>query len=347
MAKNIQHKLSILLFYMLLFFFGSITYAQNDTIILKNGDRLIGEIKTMKQAVLTIETEYSDSDFKVEWVNISKLRSTRHFLVRLKDGTRMNSVFKKDLKNPDKIIMYDGETEIDASIKDIVYIQALKDQFFSRFNTSLSLGYNYTKSSSLEQITIKSNIVYNSTYWKFTNDFDLVYNSQDDTKDIQHIDGSIGGSYYLNDNWFTGLSVQFLSNEEQKLELRTTVMPGMGKYFFYTGRMYFSGVAGLAWNNEKFNDTLNTNRNSLEAFMYLELNLFDFGDLSLVTNITAYPSLTESNRIRTGFNFDLKYDLPFNFFIKGSYTHNYDNKPVMGASTSDYLIQTTFGWEVK
>lgn len=347
MKKALQYKLLHCLFFMLLFFFGATAFAQNDTIILKNGDRLIGEIKTMKKGVLAIETDYSDSDFKVEWSNISLVKSTRHFLVRLEDGTRLNSNFENDPENPAKIIMAADDTKIEVSVKDIVFIQALKDKFFSRFNTSLSLGYNYTKSSSLEQITIKSNITYNSTYWRFTNDFNLVFNSQEETTDIQHIDGSLGGSYYLKNNWFVGLSVDILSNEEQKLDLRTTTKPGAGKYFFYTGRMYLSSAAGLAWNNEKFNDTLNTNRNSLETFIYLELNLYDIGDLSFLTNLTAYPSLTESQRIRTGFSMDLKYDLPYHFFIKASFTHNFDNKPVAGASKADYIIQTTFGWEIK
>jgi hypothetical protein len=345
--KNVMHNIWLVLF--ILVVFGHNANAQNDTIILKNGDRLIGEIKSMKQAVLTIETDYSDSDFKVEWANISRFKSKRHFLVRLSDGTRINSTFEKDPDDPTKIILTDTDADkkIGIVIKDIVYIQSIKDKFFSRFTTSLSLGYNYTKSNSLEQFTIQSNIIYNSTYWRFSNDFNLVFNSQEDTKDIQHLDGSIGGSYYLKSNWFVGVAVEFLSNEEQKLELRTTTKPGLGKYFVYTRRMYFSAAAGLAWNNEKFNDELDTNRNSLETFMYLELNLFDFGDFSLLSKITAYPSLTESSRIRTGFNLNLKYDLPYNFFIKGGFTHNYDNQPVAGASKTDYVVQTTFGWEIK
>lgn len=347
MQKLLVHKLFKLLPVTVFLLLGLTVHSQNDTIVLKNGDRLIGEIKAMKQAVLTIETDYSDSDFKVEWGNITQLQSKRHFLVRLKDGTRINSTFEKDPKNPDKIIMTNEDGPFDVVIRDIVYIQALKDKFFSRFTTSLSLGYNYTKSSNLEQITIRSNIVYNSTYWKFINDFNLVYNSQDDTKDIQNIDGSIAGSHYLKDNWFAVLQVEFLSNDEQKLELRTTTKPGAGKYFLYTRTMYLASAAGLAWNNEKFSDALNTNRNSLETFFDLELNLFDMGDLSMVTKLTAYPSLTESSRIRSSFDFDIKYDLPLNFFIKGGLSHNFDNKPVEGASSSNYVIQTTFGWEFK
>ena len=83
----------------------------------------------------------------------------------------------------------------------------------------------------------------------------------------------------------------------------------------------------------------------LWTFGSLELNMFDIKDFSLLTNLTVYPGITEGGRFRSDFSLDLKYDLPLDFFIKLGGTYNYDNKPVEGASTNDYVIQATFGWE--
>ena len=77
----------------------------------------------------------------------------------------------------------------------------------------------------------------------------------------------------------------------------------------------------------------------------MELNLFDIGDLSLLTHATGYPSLTEAGRFRLDFKFDLKYDLPLDFYIKTGTTVNYDSQPVAGGSDLDYVIQTGIGWE--
>jgi hypothetical protein len=60
--------------------------------------------------------------------------------------------------------------------------------------------------------------------------------------------------------------------------------------------------------------------------------------------VLAYPSLTESGRIRVDNRIDLQYDLPMDFYIKTGFTINYDNQPVEGAAQSDYIWQTTFGW---
>jgi hypothetical protein len=45
------------------------------------------------------------------------------------------------------------------------------------------------------------------------------------------------------------------------------------------------------------------------------------------------------------FAFDTKYDLPLDFYIRLGLTLNYDNQPVEGAGETDYVFQTSFGWE--
>jgi len=75
------------------------------------------------------------------------------------------------------------------------------------------------------------------------------------------------------------------------------------------------------------------------------LNLYDIGDLSLLTKLVVYPSITESGRFRSDFNFDAKYDLPKDFYLKFGLNVNYDNRPVAGATDTDYMLQTGFGWK--
>ena len=84
-----------------------------------------------------------------------------------------------------------------------------------------------------------------------------------------------------------------------------------------------------------------------ETFLNTELNLFNVSDLDLLTNATVFKSLDGSNRIRSDIKFDLKYDiLSSDFFIKLGVTFNYDSKPIESATDKDYIVQTTFGWEL-
>jgi hypothetical protein len=107
--------------------------------------------------------------------------------------------------------------------------------------------------------------------------------------------------------------------------------------------MNWSVLAGASYNNENFWGEID-DRQSAESWIGSQLNLFDMGDLSMLTSGFVYPSLTESGRVRVDYTLDLKYDLPLDFYIKTGITVNFDNQPATGASRTDYVWQTTFGW---
>ena len=65
----------------------------------------------------------------------------------------------------------------------------------------------------------------------------------------------------------------------------------------------------------------------------------------MFTQANFYPSFSQGGRYRLDLNGNLKYDLPLDFYIKMSITYNYDSKPTEGATDSDYVFTTSFGWE--
>lgn len=142
------------------------------------------------------------------------------------------------------------------------------------------------------------------------------------------------------------MAVNFLSSTEQKLDLRSTLKAGIGKFVIHTNRTYWGFALGANYNNENFFDAT-PDRKSWEGFLGTELNMFDIGDFNLFANLITYPSITESGRWRVDLNLDAKYEMPFDddFYIKVGLTYNYDNRPVEGASKYDYVFHTGFGWE--
>ncbi len=324
----------------------SLKAQKTDSLTLKNGDKIIGEIKEMTKGVLRMKTDYSDSDFKITWKDIIEINSNQNYLITLSNGTRINSdIITKPGDSAQVILHNDGE-EVISKITDIVYVKAVKESFISRLDASLSLGFNFTKSNALKQLTVRSDFAYTGKKWGFTAGYNSVLSSQDSIADTKRIDANAGAKYFLKQDWYTMLSADFLSNDEQKLKLRSTTRAGMGKYLIHSNRTYLTTGAGLAWNNEQYTTTDQPDKNSLEAFLGIGFNMFDFDDISLNTNLVAYPSLTEGGRLRSDFSIDLKYDLPLDFFIMAGFTYNYDNRPVEGASSVDYVIQTTFGWKL-
>ena len=59
-------------------------FAQTaDTLVLNNGDDIVGEIKDMTNAIVQIETPYSDSDFKIDWDEVREILGPRILSERL------------------------------------------------------------------------------------------------------------------------------------------------------------------------------------------------------------------------------------------------------------------------
>jgi hypothetical protein len=181
--------------------------------------------------------------------------------------------------------------------------------------------------------------------WQLDANFNSLSSRQDDVDDILRNDGGIMFKYFLPRDWYPLVSVDFLSNTEQQLDLRTTGKAGIGNYVIHTNQLYWGFSVGANYNNENYSDGATPDRKSWEGFFGTELNLFNIGDLSLLTNFTAYPSFTESGRWRSDFKFDLSYDLPLDFYVKLGYTLNFDNQPVAGSPKTDYVFHSGFGWE--
>jgi hypothetical protein len=312
---------------------------------MKNGHVIIGEIKSMTRGVIQVETDYSDSDFKIEWDQVSQLFSDQFYLITLSNGARLNASINTDSNNVETVVLGTNSGPINTTMGELVYVKPLEGDFISRMSASVSVGYNVTKSNNLHQFSSRINLGYLANFWSLKLSYDAVRSSQDDVPDVRRTNAYAQYAYFLKNDWYVLFNQEFLQNDEQLLALRSTSRFGLGKYLVHTNNATLGVSAGANWNNERFTDET-PNRNSAEGFFNAQLDIFDAGDLTLFTSATAYPSFTESGRFRADFKIDLKYDLPYDFFISLGFTNNYDNQPIEGASENDYVFQTSFGWEL-
>ncbi|KAF2081683.1 DUF481 domain-containing protein [Flavobacterium sharifuzzamanii] len=337
-------KKTLLLFFLL--FFLKINAQISDTLVLKNNDIIIGEIKTMNKGILQIETDYSKEDFKLEWKHVKNVSSDRIYIINLSNGNLLNGKILK-IETPGKCEITNIETQTKSIIDltDIVRIKPVDESFWGRLDASFDAGIKLTKAQSLQQLTINVNLGYTAKKWYGTATYKQIQSIQDDSDPIRRIDTDVSYIHLLPKDYFIPLSVVTLKNTEQDIDLRIVSKAGYGKYLIHSNKKYWGVASGLSFNHERFTGVSEANK-SLELFLGSDLNLYDIGDFSIQSKVNFFPSLTESKRIRTDFSVDTKYDLPLDFFIKLSFIYNYDNKPKEGASKDDYVFQTTFGWKL-
>lgn len=318
--------------------------AQTDSLIFKNGDYIVGEVKSLERNSLKVETDYSDDDFTIEWDGIKEIYTRTHFLITLTSGSRYNGTINSNESGNITIATDEGEV-IEVNPDHIVFLDDLDQGFWSQLYASIDVGYDLAKSKNLRSFSMRSNVGYIARRWQLDGSFNSMTSSQDEVDDIRRTDGKIAYKYFLPKDWYPTASVDFLSNTEQQLDLRTTAKLGFGKYVIHTNRLYWGFSVGANYNNEEYTLAEQEDRKSWEGFGGTELNLFNMGDLSLMTTFVAYPSFTESGRWRSDLHFDVKYDLPLDFYIKAGFDMNYDNQPAEGSPNFDYVLHTGVGWE--
>lgn len=334
--------------------------AQNDTLYLNNGDLIVGDLKSMDKGVLTIDPSYADSDFKITWEDIAEMKAFQRYLITLSDGRRITGTFRSQGEGQLLIYNEDG-TDIRVDQNEVVNIRSVDNGgFLSRLSANVDFGLSLTKANNQQQLNGNIRLAYLEDRWSADFYYNTLITTQDGVGDIQRNDGGLGYRYFLPKDWNLSVDVDFLSNTEQSLELRTTAMLGVGNYLKHTNSLYWNVFGGAAFTGESFSPVFdpetNTNitapdRSSMEAFFGSELNLYDIGDLNLYTLLIVYPTLVsaesvESGRLRTDFRFDAKYDDIFidDFYVRAGFRLNYDNRPAEAGRDVDYIFTTGFGW---
>ena len=324
----------------------SILSAQNDSLIIDKNTILIGEIKEMENGVLTLKTKYSDSDFKIEWLKVTKIISSRKYRLILIDGTRLYGTIKSDTTDITIIIEDVKIGTIKTSPSSIVYLKHVgSHNIFDRINLSLDVGYSYSKVNKLHQLNSEIKGDYYSNVWGINGYINTVQNIKTGTDPTKRTNARTGLKLFFKKDYFGSVDGDFFSNNEQNLALRSNYSISVGKYFARTNHIYFNTSAGIAYSIESFSDTLAAKK-SIEGKVALELNMFNVGDITFYTNIIFFPSITERYRYRTTANFSAKYKFPRDFYIKLALDYNYDTKPAGKIEPDDYVFSSGIGWEL-
>ena len=338
-----QHiKISLLILFL---FTVTSVVAQNDKIYTSNGDVLVGEIKSMQRGVLVYDTDYADKDFQIEWEGIEGISCSRSLIIYTEDGKKYNGGIQFIADEPKKLIIQTLDENITVNLDEIVEITSFKSKFIDRVIISIDAGLSLSKANNVRQTSAAGKISYRGIKWYFSARFNNVGTTQDD---VDPIDRSEGGMNFTRDIFGNAMvlgGLEFLSNSEQMLDLRSTVKAGVGYYLIRSNKLYMQAGIGIAFSQEKYDGIEKTKQGSFEGLGGTEFNAYDIGDLSFQMKLTTYPSFSEWGRWRIDFDTSLKYDLPLDFYVKLSYVHNFDSEPLVEVSKNDYVFKTSLGWE--
>ncbi|MBU2912518.1 DUF481 domain-containing protein [Reichenbachiella agariperforans] len=327
------------------------TASAQDRVTLTNGDAIVGDVKSMKHAVLTIETDYSDADFTIDWKDVQDLTTSGTYIIGLADGRKIDGTIVIANQTV-TITSIEGGAKEDLSHLKVVYLNAIDNGFWDKMSVSIDGGYTHSKASNNDQFTLRATAAYLST--KINPDvYANFVQSAIDANDSVRVNSkrrNYGGNFrmFFAKSWFAITGADFLTSDELGLDLRSTYSLGVGYFPINTYRMSLNMSTGVALNNEILSDDVSGEDNtSTEGFVSMEYNAFGLDDISIVSSVKYYPNITDGGRNRLNASIDLKLDLPKDFYIGLGYTVNYDSEPTgENIPDTDYVVQTTVGWSL-
>ena len=169
----------------------------SDTLRVSTGEILTGEIKSMERNVITIETDYSDSDFMIDWGKVTEIFSDRLFIITTTEGDRYYGTIKSDSSDKSKVKVVEDGNLFQKNLSDIVYIKQVDKDFISRLSASFDIGFSYAKANNLTQFSMRSNIGYLADTWLTNAYYNAVFSEQDEVEPTQRKEGGLGFQYFL------------------------------------------------------------------------------------------------------------------------------------------------------
>jgi hypothetical protein len=318
---------------------------KTDVIYMRNGDRVTCEIKRLERGRLTASTDGMGTVY-IEWEDIAQIVSRQRFIVELEDGERVQGTLAMPF-NDGTLLVTDGNKSRRLEMAVIAWVDPLKldERRIKRWDGSVSAGFDKTKANNDTSLSASFDARRRAEEFELNFDGSLYSRSQDDADDT--LRATFGSEYrgLLEDRWFWAAIGSFERNDEQGVDLRSLAGGGYGRYLRQTRRTLWSATAGLAVVNEQRAGDEDAETN-VEAILNTEYEFFtyDAPETSLSTSFTVYPSLTESGRVRTNLEIDLRRELIEDLFVELSLYESYDSEPPEDGEKNDYGIVTGLGY---
>lgn len=327
---------------------------KSDVIVMKNGDKITCEIKSLQSNTLYISVDYILNTISVDWTKVDHVESTQLFIVKTQDGivyTGVLSVPKTQGGRPLQIEVVEApQKKVALERKQVIDVSQTSAKVWQRFNGEIGLGSTYTKGNQSTQYNLNTEVNYVEDRWSAGASYTSNLNSSSGASTSTRNDLMLSGRRLMQwKNWYyTGIA-DFLQSSAQGIQLQGTFAGGIGRYIKNTGGTLFTVYGGVGWQQINYHQAVIAaeTQHVTSGLFGTNLELFRFDRTTLKTSANVLPAISEPGRLHI--TLDSSYyvkiwgKLNWNITFYG----NWDNRPPPGFSGSDYGTTTglslTFG----
>jgi len=324
---------------------------KTDIVVMKNGDHLTGEVIGLDAGVLYIKLDYVDGTLAVQWSKVSRLESNRLLFVKTQNGSVYTGQVSTAAATKDQTmriqITESTSNKVTLDKSQIVTMDRTSEKFWQRFNGDVSFGVTFSKGNQSTQYNLGSTLEYPRERWGAQVALNSTLTSSTGADASTRNDLTFSGNRLLrwNNYFYTGFA-SFLESTEQGINLQTSVGGGIGRYIKNTNRSKIALIGGLAWQRTHYqgaNVDLGT-QNVAAGMLGAEVRVFKFKKTRLNMTASLFPAISEPGRVffRTNQSYYIKLFGDVNWNV--SFYGNWDSRPPLGLSGSDYGSSAGLSW---
>ncbi len=321
---------------------------RKDVVVMTNGDKLTGEVKSLQNGVLFVKTEYVSENIGLDWAQVKEVQSTAMYQITLVNGVHMKGKIKRDLPDnsqAEEITIESSSGSTHVSVENVAELSTQKDTFLRQLKGSLDAGYSFSSGNGQTTLNSDASATYDAPNWTAGAGIANSFSGQSDATRTNRIDATLNAGRFLSHNSYVGILNEYLHSSDQDLNLRTTLGGGYGRYWIRKNNTTFRWIAGVAYTWESFDTSVakpsDSNVEALFGASY-DAYRFKFGEIHLQGNV--FPGLSDFGRVRATTNNSLRIKLVNNFYFSIGFWDNYDSRPPVTAKKNELGISSSIGW---
>ena len=327
------------------------TFAKNDddVVVMKNGDRLTGEIKGLQRGELKIKADYMAEAVRLDWARIERLESKSTFMIYLVDGKILTDVVRLLPANSSEVqnfVIGNTRAAIRVPQIDVIRILPIEAGFFKRLEGSVDFGLSFTSGNDQYQTDLAATATYRTGDHSFTASVDSTFNGQTQGSSTRRNQFTFDYRKQLSPRYYAGGFIDLLHSDQQSLKLRTTVGGLLGRNLLQNENTRLSIFGGAAATHEDYAASVGKPKTfNGDALAGVDFFTFRFTTVDIRSRFSLFPSLTTPGRMRLQGTSDLRIKLAKDLYWGFHLYENFDSKPPVRADKNDLGVSTSLGWK--
>jgi len=316
---------------------------KSDVIVMKNGDKITCEVKSLSSNTLYISVDYILNTLSVDWTKVDHIESKQLFLVRTQDGTVYTGALSTPATQAGRPLQIEvvepGERRVTLQRTKIVSADETSESFWQRWNGQLGAGFTYTKGNESSQYNLNSSVGYVEKRWSAGAGYTSNLSSSSGANTSTRNQLALQAQRLLRwNNWYyTGIA-SFLQSSVQGIQLQDTFGGAIGRNIVNRGSMYVTVYGGFAWQQINYQQAKipATTQEVTTGLVGTQLRLFRFNRTNLSVSANLLPAISDPGRVQFSLNTSYYVKLWGQLNWNCSFYGNWDSRPPPGFASSDY-----------